>query len=489
MKKKNYLLWALALCAGLGLAACSDDDEVNVIKVIADDAPQAAVEAGGFWVVNEDWFGHSDGTVNYFKQLASDSYEAAYRAYRAANGEGDQLGTTTQFGAVWGDNIYLLSKQGNRLVVADAKTLAKKAVLTEIGGDGRAFVGIDDRKAYLSHSAGIAVFDLQSQSVGKQMEGASGQVGMMVLAGSRVFAVSASNGLYVINAATDEVEQTIEGSYYTATVSQDGNVWVAGSEGFRCINPLTLESTEMAYPEGGSMSSSWGAWNAGSLCASTQHNVLYWTAGGSMFGGGKTVFKYDIDTRSTSVFYALGNSDEGTPLEFYGAGLRVDPLTDNLILTVKHGGWGASGAYNWIYKLDNAGNEITHFLLQGDDGSGASWASGQGIEDWNEKYFWFPAMPLFEDANQPQILLNQVMLAPGAEVEVDLTEKVVDYDNTPASLQYLMVSAENELATVSLDGHVLKVVAGTLTGTAVCRIAVISNGVRVEKDIQMAVSE
>ena len=112
-----------------------------------------------------------------------------------------------------------------------------------------------------------------------------------------------------------------------------------------------------------------------------------------MFGGGRKVLKYDINKATSSVIYELGQSEEGEQLAFYGAGLRVDPLTDNLILTVKHDGWGASGAYNWIYKLDNTGHEITHFALKGDNGSGASWAGN--AEDWNEKYFWFPALPLF----------------------------------------------------------------------------------------------
>ena len=89
-----------------------------------------------------------------------------------------------------------------------------------------------------------------------------------------------------------------------------------------------------------------------------------------MFGGGRKVLKYDINKATSSVIYELGQSEEGEQLAFYGAGLRVDPLTDNLILTVKHDGWGASGAYNWIYKLDNTGHEITHFALKGDNGSG-----------------------------------------------------------------------------------------------------------------------
>lgn len=487
-KKFCYALQALlvfGVC--VGLTACNEDDEISSVKVIPDDSPLPIQEANGFWVVNEDWFGHDNGTVNYFKQIDATNYEATYRAYRATNGDGEQLGVTTQYGTVWDDNLYLISKQGNRLVVADAATMRKKAVLTKIGGDGRSFIGINDKKAYVSHSNGIAVLDIESFSVDKQIDGVSGQIGMMGLAANHVFAISQRNGIYIINPETDEVENTISGSYYTLTISKDGNVWAAGNNGFLCINPVSLETSEVAYSEGGTIGNTWGAWNAGSLCASTQENMLYWCAGGSMFGGSKKVIKYDIENAASTVIYELGMSDEGTQLEFYGAGLRVDPLTDNLILTVKHSGWGASGAYNWIYKLDNTGNEITHFAVKGDNGSGASWAGN--AEEWDGKYFWFPAVPVFEDANKPQILLNQIVIAKSETVACDLTEKIVDYDNTLASMQIFIEMENDALANISLDGFTLNIAAGMQTGISACKISVLSNGVRTEKNIQIVVTE
>ena len=277
MKKNNCILLGLVLFAGFSLLACSDDKDIidDKIELIADDEPQPVTESSGFWVVNEDWFGHDNGTVNYFRQQAPDSYEAMYRAYRVANGENEQLGVTTQFGAVWGENIYFISKQGNRLVVADAETLKKKAVLTEIGGDGRSFVGINENKGYVSHTSGIAVFDIKSFYITGQIEGASGQIGMMGLSGNHVFAVSQQNGIYVIDTETDQIVRTIAGTYSTLTISKEGDVWVAGSNGFLRIDPLSLDSEEIVYPEGAAVGSSWGAWNAGSLCASTQKNVLY----------------------------------------------------------------------------------------------------------------------------------------------------------------------------------------------------------------------
>lgn len=475
MKKIKWLSVGIALFAGLCVTSCSDDDADNRIQVKADDAPEAKVQANGFWVVNEDWFGHDNGSVNYFKQNSATSYTPSYRVYRAAN-DGEKLGKTIQFGAVWGDNIYMMSKQENRLVVADAKTMKKKAALTELGGDGRGFVGISETKAYAGHSKGIAVFDLTSFQITKQIGGVSGQVGMMCCASGHVFAVSKKQ-LFIINAQTDELKKSIDGEFYTLTRSKDGSVWVAGKTGFTCINPITLQSESIEYPDGASVIEDWGTWRAGGLCASTQENTLYWTSGSSQYSKGK-VYKYDIDAKSGSIIYELGKSENNVNMEFYGAGLRVDPLTDELILTAIQTGWGANYSYNWIYKLDNTGAEITHFEVNGDNGTSGSATGG---------YYWFPALPVFEDANKPQILLNQVMLTPGEKKEIDLKEKVVDYDNTFASMQFEVSEASN--ATVQLEAGVLKVTAGATEGVSNCKLSVISNGVRVEKDIEIVVQQ
>lgn len=446
------------------------------IPVLTDDEAPAVIPSKGFFVANEDWFGHDNGTVNYFQKNGTD-YTISYRAYRAANpNENDWLGTTTQFAAIWGDYVYFCSKQGNRLVVADARSLKKKAVFPAIGGDGRSFTGIDDTKGYIGHANGIAIFDIAGMKPDGQIEGVSSQIGSMCLSNGRVFAVSQRNGLYIINAETNVVEQNIAGSYNTLARSKDGDVWIASSKKLIRMNPVTLETEEMDYPGGASVGSSWGAWNAGSLCAGTQHNTLYWASGGK-------VIKYDIDTKTANTAYTLGKSESGTQLAFYGAGLRVDPLTDELILTVKHSGWGASGAYNWIYKLNADGQEITHFKVKGDNGSGASWAGN--AEDWDGKYFWFPAMPFFEDANRPQILINQILVKTGETKEIDLDEKIVDYDNTKASMQKSIVLENENLLTAVLEGGKLTITAGNKPGKTLCTVSVISNGVRADKTVRI----
>lgn len=445
----------------------------------ADDKKQPKVEAKGFYIVNEGWFGHDKGSVNYFEKSGS-SYTPHYRVFRAAN-LGQELGATTCYGAIWGDHFYLISKQGNRLVIADAQNLKSKKVITDLGGDGRSFVGIDEKKAYIGYNGGIKTFNIESLTLGDAIAGVNGQIGNMCYAYGKVFAVSDEN-LYIIDAKTDKVEKTVTGSYDTyksVVTAKDGSVWVAAADKFIVYNPNDLENTkEIAYPGNAAVSSSWGSWNPGGLCASTQTNTLYWTTGTSSWSL-NAVCKYDIDaSNANSSFYTLPNDEAGQKRVLYGAGLRVDPLSDNLVLQSCRDGWGDSYAYNWLFLLSNTGTQNTSFVVADDKEPTA----GNG-------YYWFPSMPVFEDANKPQILLNQVMMGTNKKVEIDLSTKVVDYDNIFATMatQVELLNKQDQ-AKVSIAGNKLVIKSLTQEGNFKLKLTVVSNGVKVEKEIELVIA-
>ena len=81
----------------------------------------------GVFIVNEDWYGHQNSTVNWI----SDDWEWSYRVFQQAN-EGKELGCTNQYGQIYGGKFYLIAKQekdpgasvkGGRITVADARTM------------------------------------------------------------------------------------------------------------------------------------------------------------------------------------------------------------------------------------------------------------------------------------------------------------------------------------------------------------------------------
>ena len=127
----------------------------------------------GFFIVNEDWYGHQNSTVNYFQPDNPDGDYWHYRVIQAEN-PGKELGCTNQYGAIWDDRFYLIAKQdkdpgadvtGGRISVTDARTmkLIGQLQLIDPSGkqcDGRAFTGVNSRKGYVSTSNGIWVLDL-----------------------------------------------------------------------------------------------------------------------------------------------------------------------------------------------------------------------------------------------------------------------------------------------------------------------------------------
>lgn len=463
--KKFYLIAFVAL--GIGFAACNDEVQLDRVEVIDDSQPSAVIPAKGFYVVNEGWFGHENGTVNYFKVNGAE-YDVVYRAYKTVNTD-SELGVTTQFGTVWGNYVYMLSKQGNRLVVADANTLEKKAVFTDIGGDGRSFVGVDDKVGYLGHSGGIRQFDLTTMQLGNPVEGISAQMGAMCSAEGRVFALTQKK-IYVIDVATNKVEKTLEGTFNTLTRSKDGTVWIAAATNFIKLNPATLEEETMEYPGGVKVGSSWGAWNAGTLCASTQTNTLYWGKGSSWSCTG--IVKYDIDTKTFNAdFYTLGNH-EGKTLTFYGAGFRVDPITDRIVGAVTRG----YENYNWVHIIAPNGTLEREIVVNGNP------------TDTNSGYYWFPAVPFFEDANKPEILTNQILLSPGETKTINLMEKMIDADNAASSIIRNVEFAVNDLVTSSLKNGILTVTAKDKIGSTECTMIAISNGKRVDKKVRVDVA-
>lgn len=476
--KKSLIYFSLPLLGLLSLSSCSEDDSVFVEPidpddtiVIEDSAPSATVASQGFYVVNEDWFGHDDGSVNYFKNDGS----ILYRAYRNAN-DGEKLGVTTASATIYGNNVYFVSKQGNRLVVADANTFKKKAVLKEIGGDGRSFVGVNSKKGYVATSKGVSIFNIETMTIEGSVPEISGETGNMLLVGDYVFAITKSKGAYVINTKTNTVEKLIDGTEFAMlTQSKDGSVWIGSNKKLVQLNPVSLEKVSEVDITDAPITGTWFAWTAGSLCASTQQNVLYWTKGTS-------VVKYDIDGKAlNTAFYTLGKDNEDKQLAFYGAALRVDPLTDKLVLLVKRNGWGDAGSYNWLHIVNNGGTLEKNIVVAGDNGLGSEWGTA------DDRYFWFPSQPFFQDVNAPEILLNQVILAPNERKAIALNSKVVDADNIATSIIKSINFKDQEFASYELKQDSLIVKAKAVPGKAKLTISANSNGKYTEKEIRIDV--
>jgi len=475
--------------------------------------------SNGVFILNEDWFGQNNSTINF---LNTETGEFDYLIIQEHNMDNMlSLGCTAQFGTVYGDNIYIISKQdqddgegiyiGGRVVVADAKTMKIKKSIPVIAyadngksmADGRAFVGVDEKKGYIGTSNGIYILSLESFEVEGRIEGSENplitgeesnadgngplyrnQIGIMIRTHDYVFAIQEDKGVLVINAETDEIVNVINGCFSTMTQSKDGNIWVAvntnmdyqeypyGLVGEKWlgnkllkINPETLETEYVDLSMGG-INQTWYAWTAGSLCASAHENVLYFVYNPDQWNWFITseMYKYDIDNGTLSkIFDSVTQSRY-----FYGAGIRVNPLDDKIYATLYKGNNDQS---YWIYQMESDGSILNEY---------------EPIQR-----YWFPAMPIFPDNHAPTVSdFDTVYLDNMVTSVIDLSEKAHDTDNLDAAITTKIISISNkDLITSELKNNKLSVAAKEdKFGNCKITIRFNSNGRIVDKELEISVS-
>lgn len=430
MKKVFYLFLALLAHAG----------------VFAQSSPAAESDyTQGTLIVNEDWYGHQNSSVNFLSDLG----EWTYRVFRKEN-PGREMGCTAQFGTIYADKLYLVSKQqkdpgakvsGSRFAVCEAKTMklikefefiATKTVAGKQGqdslvsiADGRSYLPVDEHKGYIGTSNGIFLYDSDNMTIGKQIKGTGNpneegygqlyyaQIGTMLRANDYVFAVHQQSGLLVIDPQTDQVIRTIappaERGFGSVVRSKDGNLWISMAQntlgdgsalGYMLkLNPYTFEVDTIDFPTDQGIEmipNSWYAWTADGFCASTKENKIYWNGygTGSWFTGYK-IFCYDIDRKSFSLVYDISKMPGNWRL--YGTGFRIHPATDEL--------------YCFLYHQFNDPNYALAKISP----------TGQLLNEYPMIVnYWFPALPVFTDIQPP-------VVSPKLPVNVKLSQEKPEY--------------------------------------------------------------
>mgnify|MGYP003574935161 CR=1 FL=1 len=433
----------------------------------------------GYFIVNEEWFGHTNGSVNF----VGENDQIYYRVYSEKNNN-QAFGATTQFGTIYGDKFYFISKQaadggdtqytpGGRLVIANATTMEKIASFDNIGGgDGRSFVGVTDKLGYIGASNGIYTFDIENLQVGTLITGTgggsqyAGQIGNMVRTSQYVYAVKQSAGILIIDPKTNTLIKTISGAYHSVVQAKDGSVWAIQNQKLINIDPKTFATTEYALSTSTQYLGSWGAWNAGSFTYSSQQNALYWMNSVNAFTSGAKIIKFDVTSKTLVDNFITIPGQEGTYKQIpYGAALRVDPVSDRLILNTTESGYGAHYQKNWIHTYDNTGALLNTKTLN--------------------DYYWFPAVTVFPDNTLPVVASSfPTETTLSGVTKIDLKTVVSDADNLSSAIVKSIKSNSNSTAIsaeVNADDEL--VLTPQNAGTANLVISFNSNGKVVEKTL------
>lgn len=426
----------------------------------------------GVFIVNEDWFGHRNSTTNYLTRDGKFVYNNT-----------TEIGATACFGAAWGNRYYIIAKQakdggakveGGRITICDANTMRIIKQIKDINGneDGRSFCGVDEHKAYVSTSKGIYTLNLDELTVGAAVKNADGgdanlgECGNMVRLGDYVYATEYGKSLRIIDCNTDRIVATISSAkVYSITMSKDGQLWVSTDKGISRVNTETNKLETISLPEGINVpANSNDAWCPDGLCASMQNNVIYWT---SVTWNILKVFKYDIDNNEFAKVVDLTN-DAGKWKMYSASNLRVDPVTDNLYVSLFKD-WGSQDYAVRIY--DNNGNQLNEYEL-------------------TQKYFWFPGMFVFPDVEDPIVgNINAVNVEENKDAVVDLTDVCSDADNFQAAIVKTVNSvADKNVANATVkDGKL--VVTGVKAGNTTVTLNFCSNGISTTATVNVKVTQ
>lgn len=419
----------------------------------------------GVYMVNEDWYGRRNSTVNFLSKDGTFVYDHV-----------ENLGVTACYGTFFGNRFYAISKQDGgfgRISVCDANsTRVIKQIKSIDGKDGRSFCGVDEHKAYVSTSRGIYTLNLDELTVGAAVKNADGgdvelgECGNMVRLGDYVYATECGKSLRIIDCNTDRIVATINAKVYSITMSKDGQLWVSTDKSLSRVNTESRQLEEIALPSGISVPANYTyAWNPDGLCASLQNNVIYWT---STSGNNITaVFKYDIDNNEFAKVVDLTN-DANKWMMYSASNLRVDPVTDNLYVSL----FKAYGSQDYAVRIyDNKGTQLNEYEL-------------------TQKNYWFPGIFVFPDVEDPIAgKIDAVTVEENKEVKVDLAKVCNDADNFQAAIVKTVNSvADNNVATATVkDGKL--VVTGVKAGNTTVELNFCSNGISTTATVNVTVTQ
>lgn len=333
----------------------------------------------GCLILNEGWFGHESGSVSYYNFETNTIEPWVYKNQNF----GATLGATSQSATFWNGRLYICSKVNGNLTVVDPKTLYGIKNANLLGSrQAYEFIGLNEQYGIITangdiHRVDLNSFEVVTISTGNTWAGCGSAV---VYQGKLLLNVSGQQ-LYVLDVdklSGDLSEyswsnqfpftrldvQTNGGCRFVS--GKDGNVYTVesgeGGNNLVRIKPdLTLEKSPMRVDYS---PSSFGSYQEASFCGSADGDTFFYIAGGKIY---KCNFAEANPDVPFTTYHEAG-------YEFYGAGIRVNPQTNEVVAT--------------YITSDYAKNRIVRF----------NGVTGEKISEVAFDGYYFPATILFNSS-------------------------------------------------------------------------------------------
>ena len=294
----------------------------------------------GCLIINEGWFGHESGSISFYNYEKNSIEHWCYKNQNF----GDVLGVTSQSATLWNGKLYVCSKEDNQLVVMDPKTLYAENSCGKLANyQAYEFIGLNDDYGVITHGGYFSRVNLKTfetitlVSVGNTYTGTGSGIAYN---GKLILNVNSSAWgspkVYTIDIAelcspdlkpTDKVAfQELDIATYGGTrfvQCKDGNIYTVETTKNGKNNLVRIKadfSLEKVAMRDDYSPSSFGAYREASFCG-TPDGTFYYLAGGKIY---KATFDNPAPQEALTDYTKEGYG-------FYGAGIRVNPKTNELL--------------------------------------------------------------------------------------------------------------------------------------------------------------
>ena len=334
----NWVLKYLFFSCIIFIFSCRKDQPQEALQPINN-----AVSNTGVYIINEGNYQFGNSKISYYDignaTITEDLYQPANNV---------PLGDVCQSMCIFNNIAYIVVNNSGKIMAVNPLTFKTTASITGFVSP-RYFLPISNNKAYVTDliSNSISIVNLINNTISGSIS-CPGWTEELILAYGKAYVTNKENDkVYVINTATDIIEDSIQVGYGSNSIREDlnGKLWVlcSGSEiknlyaSLHCINPISNQ-VEKSFQFPSLTDNPW------KLNINTTNNILYFL--------NKGVFQMEINLNNLpeNAFIA-----EGTK-QFYGIG--IEPMSDILYV---------SDAIDYvqkgkIYRYNKNGTLINSFL-------------------------------------------------------------------------------------------------------------------------------
>jgi len=320
LKTPNLKRWGKALLvvmiASVVLASCSKDDN----KITTPKGPYA----NGFFILNEGWYGHESGSVNFYGYGADTLQTFAFAT--ANQGSSPTTGSATlEDGLMIGDRLFLISKAGGPITVAEAATLKQLGQISLEGSDFRSMAALNSQTAVVSSGNKIYTIDLNTLTVSQDPVFTGSNIKKLFVSGDYLLA-SDNGGVDIIKISDWSLVSHFDGPTQGYVATPDGKVYGAGGSLLVSIDAANKDTAQIKLSQPIWVNDY--AYNPPSLVSSSKENAVFYIATPTSGYGSNTIYKYikgDVNSLNTP-FITLPAGET-----FYNTGLAYNKKNDQIV--------------------------------------------------------------------------------------------------------------------------------------------------------------